>query len=167
MKAIWDGDWKANHGITTKDVHVESIHNLQMHSSIFTKILLNSKLLDVVEDIMGTPNILLHHTKAHLKPPGNGAPFPMHQDYHYFPYEKDSMLAVFIHLDDTNRENGGLAVFPGSHKLGPLTDMSDKPGFHYVNQEEFCIEKALPIEAKKGDVVIFSYLLVHGSFLNT
>ena len=60
----------------------------------------------------------------YLKPPGEGAPFPMHQDYHYFPYLNDSMVAIFIHLDDTNVENGGLAVFPGSHKLGPLADKS-------------------------------------------
>ena len=138
-----------------------------MHSSVFTHLLLHSKLLDAVEDVMETPNILLHHTKAHLKPPGIGAPFPMHQDYHYFPYEKDSMLAVFLHLDDTTPENGGLAVFPGSHKLGPLPDMSDKPGVHYVDQDQFSLEKAVPIEAKKGDVLIFSYLLVHGSYMNT
>ena len=48
----------------------------------------------------------------------------MHQDYHYFPYVNDSMVAIFIHLDDTNVENGGLAVFPGSHKNGPLEDKS-------------------------------------------
>ena len=83
------------------------LNSLQMHSAIFTRILLNSKLLDAIEDIMKSPNILLHHTKAHLKPPSKGAPFPMHQDYHYFPYEKDSMVAVFIHLDDTTPENGG------------------------------------------------------------
>ncbi len=137
-----------------------------MHSATFTKVLMNSKLLDTVEDILDNANIVLHHTKAHLKPPEQGAPFPMHQDYHYFPYEKDSMLAIFLHLDDTNIENGGLAVFPGSHKLGPLPDKSNKPGFHYVDQDQFRIEQAEPVIAKKGDVVIFSYLLVHGSFVN-
>ena len=50
-----------------------------MHSVAFTKLLLNPKLLDAVEDIMETENIILHHTKAHLKPPEKGAPFPMHQ----------------------------------------------------------------------------------------
>lgn len=58
---------------------MKSIHGMQMHSGVFTRILLNEKLLDACEDIMGTQNILLHHTKAHLKPPGNGSPFPMHQ----------------------------------------------------------------------------------------
>ena len=82
--------------------------------------MLNERLLDAIEDIMESGNIVLHHTKAHLKPPEQGAPFPMHQDYHYFPYKDHSMLAIFIHLDDTSPENGGLAIFPGSHKNGPL-----------------------------------------------
>lgn len=30
----------------------------------------------------------------------------------------------------------------------------------------FPIEKATPISAKRGEVVIFSYLLIHGSYLN-
>ena len=90
-----------------------------MHSVAFTKLLLNPKLLDAVEDIMETENIILHHTKAHLKPPEKGAPFPMHQDYHYFPYEKDSMLAIFVHLDDTTPENGGLAIYPGQYQFIP------------------------------------------------
>ena len=76
------------------------------------------------------------------------------------------MVAIFLHLDDTVKENGALAVYPGSHKLGPCEDKSNKNGFHYVDQDEFDINKADCIEANKGDIVIFSYLLVHGSFLN-
>lgn len=56
-----------------------SIHNLQNHAAIFTKMLLKDKLLDAVAEIIGTKDILLHHTKAHVKPPGKGSPFPMHQ----------------------------------------------------------------------------------------
>ena len=41
------------------------------------------------------------------------------------------------------------------------------PGFHHVDQERFPLSGAAPVRAKKGDVVIFSYLLVHGSYLNT
>ena len=84
--------------------------------------LLKNNLLDAVEKIMGTEDILLHHTKAHVKPPGKGSPFPMHQDYQYFPFKNDSLIAVFIHLDDCTPENGGLAIYPGSHLLGPQED---------------------------------------------
>ncbi|XP_049877604.1 phytanoyl-CoA dioxygenase, peroxisomal-like [Pectinophora gossypiella] len=146
---------------------VKGIHNLQYHHAVFGKVLYNDALLDAVQDVMGTENIVLHHTKAHLKPPEKGAAYPMHQDYHYFPYEKDSMVAAFIHLDAASPENGGLFVFPGSHKLGPLEDVGAKEGnFHYVDQKKYPLEKATPVIADRGDVVIFSYLLVHGSSPN-
>ncbi|KAJ8673489.1 hypothetical protein QAD02_004751 [Eretmocerus hayati] len=104
------------------DYTVKQIANLQMHSALFTKLLLHERLLDAIEDIMGTSAILLHHTKAHLKPPSKGAPYLMHQDYPYFPFKKHTMMAVFIHMDDTTPGNGGLCVYPGSHKLGPIPD---------------------------------------------
>ena len=67
-------------------------------------------------------SVVLHHTKAHLKPAMEGAAFPTHQDYHYFPYKHDSMMAMFVHLDDTDQSNGGLGIFPGSHHQGPQVD---------------------------------------------
>ena len=48
-----------------------------------------------------------------------------------------------------------------------LFNVGTETGFHYINQEEFKLTEATPIIAKKGDVVIFSYLIVHGSYLNT
>lgn len=57
------------------------------------------------------------------------------QDYHYFPYEKDSMIAAFLHLDAAGPENGGLFVYPGSHALGPQEDVGAKEtNYHYVDQ---------------------------------
>lgn len=140
-----------------------------MHSGVFTKTITNPKLLDALEDIMETENILLHHTKAHIKPPENGAPYLMHQDYHYFPFKKHTMLAVFLHMDDTTPENGGLAIYPGSHKSGPLEDFGGKETdekFHWVDPKRFPLSGAMPVSAKKGEVVIFSYLTLHGSYFN-
>ncbi|XP_044729875.1 probable alpha-ketoglutarate-dependent hypophosphite dioxygenase [Chrysoperla carnea] len=168
MEAAWKGnDMKKQANFI--NYSVKSLHNLQMHSSIFTEFITNQNMLEALEDIMGTPNILLHHTKAHLKPPENGAPYLMHQDYHYFPFKNDSMVAVFIHLDDTTPENGGLAVYPGSHLLGPQEDVGvieKGESYHYLDQKKFPLEKATPISAKKGEIVVFSYLLIHGSYLN-
>lgn len=168
LEAAWRGDrMKQEAGYI--DCSVKSIHNLQMHSAEFTRVITHPKLLDAVEDILGTEDILLHHTKAHIKPPENGAPFLMHQDYPYFPFKNHSMVAVFLHLDDTTPENGGLAVYPESHKLGPLEDkgLTDEDGkFHYVDQNRFPLSGATPVSAKKGEIIVFSYLLLHGSYLN-
>ncbi|KAL0819982.1 hypothetical protein ABMA28_007979 [Loxostege sticticalis] len=166
MESSWVGsdenDRKSDSSLTVKGVH-----NLQYHSAAFNLFLFNKNLLDALEDVMETKNIVLHHTKAHLKPPEKGAAYPMHQDYHYFPYEKDSMVAAFLHLDAADPENGGLFVYPGSHILGPLEDQGAKEGnFHYVDQTKFPLENATPVIAEKGDIVVFSYLLVHGSSVN-
>ncbi|PSN48715.1 hypothetical protein C0J52_08782 [Blattella germanica] len=160
LRAEWQGN-EMKKAANQEPVTVLSIHNLQFHSDVFTRLIMNKNLLDALECIMDTPNILLHHTKAHLKPPENGAPYLMHQH---------SMVAAFINLDDSSPENGGLCVYPGSHKLGPLEDVGvieKGEAFHYVDPKIYPISKATPIEAKKGDVIVFSYLLLHGSYLNT
>ncbi|KAJ8673487.1 hypothetical protein QAD02_004749 [Eretmocerus hayati] len=169
LEAAWIGDdmKKAAGNI---NYTVKSIHNLQMHSAVFARLLHHQRLLDAIEDIMGTSDVLLHHTKAHLKPPSKGAPYLMHQDYPYFPFKKHTMMAVFIHMDDTTPENGGLCVYPGSHKLGPIPDKvlidENQEKYHYVDPDQYPISGAEPICAKKGDIVIFSYLLLHGSYVN-
>ena len=168
LEALWGGDWKQE----TSNSSVLSIHNLQQHSAAFTRLLLHEALLDSLEDIMNNclelekASVVLHHTKAHLKPAKEGAPFPTHQDYHYFPYKHHSMMAVFVHLDDTDPSNGGLGVFPGSHLRGPQKDVSSSASHHYLDQTEWPMKDATPVTAKAGDVLVFSYLLVHGSYVN-
>jgi len=160
LEAKWAGDWKGEGN------SVLSIHNLQQHSAIFTKLLLHSKLLDCLQQLIGGDSIVLHHTKAHTKPPLDGTSFPAHQDYHYFPHSSHSMLAVFICLDSMDPKNGGLAVFPGSHLEGPLKDVCSVEGTHFVSQEDWPLESGVPVCADAGDVVVFSYLTVHSSYPN-
>ncbi|KAG7298254.1 hypothetical protein JYU34_019075 [Plutella xylostella] len=168
MESSWVGrdedDRKSDSQYTVK-----GIHHLQFHHAVFGRWLQQPALLDALQQLMRTPNIQLHHTKAHFKPPEKGAAYPMHQDYHYFPYERDSMVAAFLHLDAAGPDNGGLHVFPGSHRLGPLEDVGARETdgqFHYVDQAKFPLPLSTPVIAERGDIVIFSYLLVHGSSAN-
>jgi phytanoyl-CoA hydroxylase len=96
-----------------------------------------------------------------VKPPEQGAPFPMHQDYPYFPHERHSVVAASVHLDDTDVENGCLRVVPGSHKRGPLEAHGPS---HTV---ETPLEDGTPLPAAAGDVVLFNYLTIHGSGVNS
>ncbi|XP_047996298.1 ectoine dioxygenase-like isoform X2 [Leguminivora glycinivorella] len=146
-----------------EECSVLTVHNVEFHSRVFGKLLQNENLLDALEGVMSTPDILLHHTKAHSKPARNEAPYLMHQDYHYFPHKNVSMTAAVIHFDDAHPDNGGLCIYPRSHKLGPLKDVGTVEkgkAFHYMDP------KATPVVAKRGDVVFFSYLTVHGSYSN-
>ncbi len=45
-----------------------------------------------------------------------GAGISLHQDAHYLPNEPDTLMACWIAMSDTDPENGGLCVAPGSHR---------------------------------------------------
>ena len=136
---------------------------LQNHSAAFTRLLVDPRLVERAAELIG-PNVQLHHTKLHNKPPAVGSPFPMHQDYPYFPHEGDSMIAAVLHLDDASVENGCLCVVPRSHKLGPIEHCHD--GSFYLPLEDWPLERAVPVEASAGDVLFFGYCMVHGSYVN-
>jgi phytanoyl-CoA hydroxylase len=137
-------------------------HDVQFYSAAFTRLLVDPRLTRVAQGIIG-PNVQLHHTKMFIKAPENGSPFPMHQDYPYFPHQKHSMIAVIIHFDDAPVEKGCLRVVPGSHKLGPLESFGQD---HHLPEDCYPIESAVPLPARAGDAIFMSYLLVHGSGVN-
>jgi ectoine hydroxylase-related dioxygenase (phytanoyl-CoA dioxygenase family) len=139
-------------------------HDVQFQSAAFSRLIVDDRLTSAASQIIGSPNVQLHHTKMFIKPPETGSPFPMHQDYDYFPHDSNTMMAAIIHFDDAPLERGCVRVYPGSHKLGPL-GQSHQGGWH-LSFEEYPIEKATPCPAEAGDVLFFSYLTIHGSGIN-
>ena len=165
-EATWRGGWREAAGVgtaTAVQTRVDSIHNVQNHSALFTRMLVDDRLVDRAAELIG-PNVQLHHTKLHNKPPSVGSPFPMHQDYPYFPHHGDSMIAAIVHVDDATVDNGCLCIVPGSHKLGPIDH--DHDGSFYLPLDDWPLEKAIAVEAKAGDVLFFGYCMVHGSYVN-
>jgi phytanoyl-CoA hydroxylase len=140
-------------------LQLKGFHDLQYLDAVFTRMVAHPRLVAVLTDLIG-PNVQLHHAKMLVKPPEQGAPFPMHQDYPYFPHERHSVLAASVHLDHTDEENGCLHVIPDSHRLGPLESQGES---HTVDYE---IESGTPVPAQPGDVLFFNYLTVHGSGVN-
>ena len=140
-------------------------HNIQSFSAVWMQAFLQEKFLDVAEDILG-PDIMLHHSKLFCKPPEKGSPFPMHQDWQYFPSVKDTMIAAIIYVSDATDEMGCVRVYPGSHKeLGRMDGMMGR-GDNEEITERYPIEKATVLEAEPGDVLFFSYFTLHGSMPN-
>ncbi len=154
-----DATWSSVKDGGTSITHCHDVH---FRSSAITRLLVDPRLTGVAQDIIG-PNVQLHHNKMFIKPPENGSPFPMHQDYHYFPHERHSMIAVILHFDDAPVEKGCLRVYPGTHKLGTIEAIGDD---HHAPEDIYPIADATPIPAKAGDAIFLSYLLVHGSGVN-
>lgn len=155
----WQGDYLPPEQL--KKLVLKGFHDVHYHDAAFMRAAVHPRMTAVLQQIIG-PNVQLHHSKMLVKPPSNGAAFPMHQDYPYFPHRDHTMLAASIHLDDADTENGCLCVVPGSHKEGILPHV----GSYYLNHKEYPISSGTPCPASAGDVLFFNYLTIHGSDVN-
>lgn len=137
-------------------------HNVQQYSAAWARALFHPEFVRLSTEVLG-PNVVMHHTKLFQKPAEMGAPFPMHQDWGYFPTIHDTMMAGIIHVSAATDAMGCLRVYPGSHKLGRL---DSSLGGSEALLEDYPIERATVLEAEPGDVLFFHYLLIHGSMPN-
>lgn len=159
--ATWGSARSLSNGMKTQLQHC---HDVQFYSAALAGLLCNERLTSAAARIIG-PNVQLHHTKAFVKPPEKGSPFPMHQDAPFFPHKNHSMIAAIVHFDDAPLAKGCVRVMPGSHKHGILPHNPE--GAWHLPLDEYPVEAAMPQPAKAGDVLLFSYLTIHGSGINT
>lgn len=159
-----DATWGSAKEVATQKTQLLHCHDVQFYSAAFSRLIVDERLTGVAADIIGNPNVQLHHTKMFIKPPEKGSPFPMHQDYPFFPHAHHSMIAAICHFDDAPVEKGCVYVVPGSHKLGPLEHI--ETGSWHLPFEQYPLESAVTCPAEAGDVLFFSYLTIHGSGMN-
>jgi ectoine hydroxylase-related dioxygenase (phytanoyl-CoA dioxygenase family) len=150
--------------IEQSDTQVIHTHNVQSYSAEMMSMIQDERLLDTAEKLIGQ-DIILHHSKLFLKPPGNGSAFPLHQDWSYFPTEKNSMIAAVIHLTESDEQMGCMRIVPGSHRLGQI-EKTDGHSFVKGIHDRYQLEDAEPIIAEPGDVVFFHCCSLHGSMQN-
>ena len=163
VDARWGG--AAIDKIAPKDTSVVHTHNVQIYSSAWLRAFMQARFLEHAQAILG-PDVILHHSKLFQKPAEKGAPFPMHQDWSYFPTIHDTMMAGIIHVSNATDEMGCLRVYPGSHKLGRKEESNGQTATDDNFLKDYPIEKATIVEAEPGDVLFFNYLTLHGSMPN-
>lgn len=160
-----DATWASSAALAGgKPTHLQHCHDTQFYSAAYSRLLTDTRFTDVAGQVIGTPNVQLHHTKLFVKPPAAGSPFPMHQDHPFFPHTYHRMAAAIMHFDDAPEEKGCVRVVPGSYKNGPLPH--DPEGSFHLSPTDWPIEMSVPCPAEAGDVLFFSYLTVHASGVN-
>ena len=108
--ARWGGAEVAKLGAS--DTVVLHTHNVQQYSAEWLRAFLHPGYLHYARAILGE-SVVLHHSKLFQKPAENGAPFPMHQDWGYFPSARDSMMAGDHPREPGDRRDGLPAGVPG------------------------------------------------------
>lgn len=162
VEATWESAELVDGG--SERTALQHCHDAQFQSALFSRYLTDPRLIQATAALMGTPNVQLHHNKLFIKPPAIGSPFPLHQDWPFFPHADNSPMAVIVHLDDAGPEKGCLRVVSGSHHNGRIDHVAGRQW--HLPTETYPLSLAQPVPARAGDALFFSCLTVHGSGVN-
>ena len=165
----WHGPWRDRYLPEEERQNTKAVflHNPHHYSAAWGRVIFHEAMLNCINQLLGGP-IQWHHTVLHAKPPAMGTPFPMHQDYPFYPHDGPDFIDCLLHLDDTPLESGALRVVPGSHKLGPLEHVLGPDTAPHLPLDKYHPDKldSISIPANTGDMIFFSYQTIHWSDCN-
>ena len=107
-------------------------------------------------DLLG-PDCRLYWDQAVYKKPHCPEEFPWHQDNGYNFVIPQDYLTCWVPLVDATIDNGCPWVMPGISRRGTLEHWQTDLGWQCLEG----MEEAVPVEAKAGDMVVFSSLTPH------
>ncbi|MEV8561462.1 phytanoyl-CoA dioxygenase family protein [Streptomyces sp. NPDC051917] len=125
--------------------------------------LLDARLRAVLEVLFGE-EVLAAQSMFYFKPPGARGQ-ALHQDNFYLRVEPGTCVAAWVACEPIDRDNGGLEVVPGTHRMDlfcpELADEQLSFAREYVPPPPGLVP--VPVDLAPGDVLFFNGSLVHGS----
>jgi phytanoyl-CoA hydroxylase len=141
---------------------VRKFSSLYDHEPVFRGHAQDTGLLDLVEDLIGTP-IRLYADQALLKPPFVGSEKLPHQDNAYFRVvPDDAVITCWCAFDDATVENGCMHYLPGSHRLG-IVEHDAIEGTPHLVPREFDRGRAVAVPLRAGGVIFHHACTLHFS----
>ena len=135
------------------------------HLDAFRKVAVCPRLVDAVEALIG-PDIDIYSDGLFAKPARDGSVVPPHQDMPYWSFRPHNLVTAWIALEPSNRSNGCVRFFAGSHKLGVLEHVSSNVAGNsraLAHPELLDPDSERAIEIETGDVCFHHCLTVHRS----
>lgn len=182
-----DIDGKVMEGHQTS---VRSINAPHHHSSLFSNLQSNVRLLELVEEILGGP-VYVHQYKINTKQAFNGQSWEWHSDYWFWKkedgMERPDALTAVIFLDEVNEYNGPMLLVPETQNDELIDEIHDLPygtmdggnnweittseKLKYSLSAEYLRKKITSkgissAKGKAGDVLFFHCNLLHCSSAN-
>ena len=115
-KAIKENDniFDLEEGHTAHNPRLKRVKQPHQHTPFFWDILKESKIENILIDLLGK-DISLKTSKLNTKAPGGGAAVEWHQDWAFYPHTNDDLITVGIYLEDCFEKNGPLKIIKNSH----------------------------------------------------
>ena len=144
-------------------------HALHDLDPIFGPFSRDPRLAETCADL-GLADPVLAQSMVICKQPQIGGAVDLHQDATFLITEPISVTGFWVALEDAGAENGCLWALPGGHRAGL------KRLFHYdgdalvmdiLDDSDWTMEGAVPLEAPAGTMVVLHGLVPHWSAPNT
>ena len=106
-----------------------------------------------------------------FKQPNIGGEVSCHQDSTFIYTEPTDIVGLWFALEDATIENGCLWAVPGGHKRGlksrwVRSSSHGRMAFEVYDPEPWPEHELVPLEVKKGSLILLNGLLPHRSFEN-
>ncbi|WNR42978.1 phytanoyl-CoA dioxygenase family protein [Paenibacillus roseipurpureus] len=132
--------------------------HLVKKNAYFQQFCAHPKFVEITTAILGG-DVSLYWDQAVYKRPETAKDFPWHQDNGYGLVLSDEYVTCWLAMEDATIENGCIWVKPRTHKDGIIEHQKTPIGW----QCYFGEDPGIPVELKKGSMVVFSSLLFHRS----
>jgi len=141
-------------------------------NSYFNKIRKDKRMVDIVKAFIGN-DVKQVNNQVYFREAGDQDEFAWHQDIVFrtprgrFPGVEEGYLQTILVVDDMTIDNGAIEFIDGSHKEGEQHLTSNKTLTRMLRHFKRHGLEGTKYTAKKGDLLLWGVLTVHGSEANT
>ncbi len=143
-----------------------ALHDLDPEFDKFSR----SPQVEALADELAIEKPLLLQSMYIFKQPNIGGEVTCHQDSTFLYNEPMEIAGLWFALEDATIENGCLWVIPGGHKNGLksrwVRDGNGDMRFDIFDKEPWPEDRLLPLEVKKGTLILLDGLVPHKSLAN-
>ena len=145
-------------------------HALHDLDPVFDRFSRSAKVKEVA-DAVGFTQPLLVQSMYIFKQPNIGGEVSCHQDSTFIYTEPTDIVGLWFALEDATIENGCLWAIAGGHKRGlksrwARSRLEGRMSFEVYNSEPWPESELVPLEVRKGSLILLNGLLPHRSFEN-
>ncbi|HEV7799148.1 MAG TPA: phytanoyl-CoA dioxygenase family protein [Pyrinomonadaceae bacterium] len=144
-------------------------HALHDLDPVFSEFSRTSDISQLVSDL-GIKRPLLLQGMYIFKQPKIGGEVTCHQDSTFLYTEPQQIAGLWFALEDATIENGCLWAIPGGHNLGLKSrwkrNAAGGMSFDVFDSSPWPEEKLVPLQVRKGTLIILNGLLPHKSLAN-
>jgi len=147
------------------------IVNWHKHCRGVYDLVTESRILDIVGDLLGE-TLILRHSHLFAKLPGDGKRVSWHQDASYWPLSPSKVVSAWLAIDDVTLGNAPLCVIPGSH-LNAQVGFRESEGNEHNVLNQTVDDPAryggtpVALTLNAGQMSLHSDWILHGSDPNT